>query len=182
MKTDLMTRRLLRGACTALASLALCAFALAQDAAPANGDSNPGDSVKVSKRSRERKSAPDIVLTKLRERLEITDDAEWSVVSARITAVMDLWRSAGGGIGKSGFQPAGPGRSGTKTTATKAELDALREAVRDKMPTAEIKSRLDRLRVARRQSQSALEKAQEDLRAVLTVQQEAVVVLMGLLN
>ena len=49
------------------------------------------------------------------------------------------------------------------------------------MPDAEIKARLERLRDVRKQNQAKLEKAQDDLRAVLSVKQEALAVMMGML-
>jgi hypothetical protein len=80
-------------------------------------------------------------------------------------------RMGGGG----GFRGNGGGR------AANPELDALRTAVTDNMPDAEIKARLDRLREVRKQNEAKLAKAQEDLRAVLTVRQEAMAVMTGLL-
>jgi Spy/CpxP family protein refolding chaperone len=61
------------------------------------------------------------------------------------------------------------------------ELDALRSAATDNLPDAEIKARLARVRDVRKQNDEKLAKAQEDLRAVLTVRQEAVAVASGLL-
>ena len=49
------------------------------------------------------------------------------------------------------------------------------------MPDGEIKARLDRLREVRKENEAKLAKAQEDLRAVLTVRQEAIAVMYGLL-
>jgi hypothetical protein len=49
------------------------------------------------------------------------------------------------------------------------------------MPDAEIKLRLDRVRETRKANEAKLSKAQEDLRAVLSVRQEAVAVVFGLL-
>jgi chaperonin cofactor prefoldin len=51
----------------------------------------------------------------------------------------------------------------------------------DKLPDAEIKSRLTRLRDSRKTNEEKLQKVQEELRAVLTVRQEAVAVMAGLL-
>jgi hypothetical protein len=62
------------------------------------------------------------------------------------------------------------------------ELDGLRAAITDKLPDAEIKARLARLRDARKQNEAKLDQAREDLRAVLSVRQEAVLVMAGLLN
>jgi hypothetical protein len=58
---------------------------------------------------------------------------------------------------------------------------ALQSAIRDKLPDAEIKSRLDRVRETRKDNEAKLTKAQEELRALLTVRQEAVAVMYGML-
>lgn len=60
-------------------------------------------------------------------------------------------------------------------------MTALSSAIRDKLPDAEVKSRLDRVRQARRDNELKLAKAQEEFRAVLSVRQEAVAVVFGLL-
>jgi hypothetical protein len=57
----------------------------------------------------------------------------------------------------------------------------LRAAITEKLPDAEVKSRLDRLREVRKQNEAKVAKAQEELRAVLSVRQEAVAVMFGLL-
>jgi tRNA A37 methylthiotransferase MiaB len=57
----------------------------------------------------------------------------------------------------------------------------LRAAITDKLPDAEVKSRLERLREVRKQNEAKVAKAQEELRAVLSVRQEAVAVMFGLL-
>ena len=57
----------------------------------------------------------------------------------------------------------------------------MRQAITDNLPDAEIKSRLARLREVRKDNEEKLTKAQEDLRAVLSVRQEAVAVMFGLL-
>ena len=61
------------------------------------------------------------------------------------------------------------------------EAEALQTAIDNKAPDAELKSRLERLREVRKENQAKLEKAQEELRAVLSLQQEAVAVVSGLL-
>lgn len=121
------------------------------------------------------------ILSNLRTQFEVTDDAEWKLIADRITKVMDLRRSVGGGgFGMGGFR--GGGNQGNRqAAAANPEGDALRTALEDKLPDAEIKARLERLRAARKQSEVRLDQAREDLRAVLTVRQEAVAVLMGLL-
>ena len=72
-------------------------------------------------------------------------------------------------------------RQGRMGGANNPELDALQTAINDKAPDAEIKARLERLREVRKENEVKLTKAQEDLRAVLSVRQEAGAVLAGLL-
>jgi hypothetical protein len=124
------------------------------------------------------------MLNALRERLEITDDEEWKVISERIAKLNELRRSSQGGLigmmaGRGG--PPGKGDRGSRPSGGSPEMSQLAFAIRDKLPDAEIKNRLERLREVRKESEAKLTKAQEDLRAVLTVRQEAVAVMFGLL-
>ena len=124
------------------------------------------------------------MLTRLREQFAVTDDAEWKAISDRITAVNDLRRATAGGGGFGGFRGGQGGGGGGRVGrggAAYPEQDALRQAVTDNLPDAEIKSRLAHLREVRKANEEKLAKAQEDLRAVLSVRQEAVAVMFGLL-
>jgi len=118
------------------------------------------------------------LLAGLRTQLGVTDDAEWTLISDRVMKVFELRRAAGGGFG--GF-PGRNNRTGAGATAD-PEGDALRAAITDNLPDAEIKARLARVRDVRKQNEAKLDQAREDLRAVLTVRQEAVAVMFGLLN
>jgi hypothetical protein len=123
-------------------------------------------------------------LAKLREHLEVTDDAEWEIIAARIRKVGEVRGSFGKlGAGSRGgpvfsekVKPVG--RAGI---SAHPEQDALRSAVKDKLPDAEVKARLDRAHEVFQQNAARLDQAEADLRAVLTVRQEAVAVLAGLL-
>lgn len=126
---------------------------------------------------------PDQMMAALRKRLEVTDDAEWALISARITSVFQLQRAGGGFRG--GFRPAPPGGDaggGARRGGGSPETDALRDAITNKLPDAEVKARLERFREVRKENDAKLDKAREDLRAVLSVRQEAMLVMMGLLN
>ena len=138
--------------------------------------------------------AQEQMLTRLREQFGVTDDAEWKLISDRITVVSELRRSAGGGVGGFGGGRGGPGGGGPGGGGPggqgggrggrgggSPEADALRQAVTDNLPEAELKSRMARLREVRKANEEKLAKAQEDLRAVLGVKQEAVAVMFGLL-
>jgi hypothetical protein len=113
----------------------------------------------------------------LREQFGVTDDEEWKLISDRISKVAELRRSTMGGFG--GMR--GGNRVGRQGASGNPEQDALRQAIADKLPDAEIKARLERLREARKANEEKLAKAQDELRAVLSVRQEAVAVMTGLL-
>jgi len=175
-----------------------------RNAAPAEAGAERGD--RGARGDRGNMSPQDMqarLLTALRERLEVTDDEEWKLISERVAKVSELRRASGGGapmfgaFGGRGGPPGGgqggaPGAGGTGGDARggrgpgrgpggSPELAALSSAVRDKLPDAEIKTRLERLRQTRKDSEAKLTKAQEELRAVLSVRQEAVAVVFGLL-
>jgi hypothetical protein len=84
-----------------------------------------------------------------------------------------------GGMRNSSGGPGGPGGFGREPNP---ELDALRKAIENKASAAEIKSKLADLRAARKQKEAELEKAQDELRKILSARQEAVAVTLGLLK
>ena len=147
------------------------------------------------------------MLERLREQLEVKDDAGWKLISERIQNVMDARRSLSmgmGGPGGFGFMGPGPGgpppgapdQNRPDTSAgsaaqggpggfqppTNPELDALRKAVEAKAPSAELKAKLADLRAARQKQEADLAQAQEQLKQILSVRQEAVAVMFGLLK
>jgi len=77
--------------------------------------------------------------------------------------------------------PRGPGGPGGFNAELSPEAQALRKAIAAKAPAAELKTRLTEFKAARLKKQADLEKAQDELRQILTVQQEAVAVSFGLL-
>jgi hypothetical protein len=126
------------------------------------------------------------MMDRMREQFGVTDDAEWKLISERVSAVMELRRNAGGGFGglggfRGGQNNQGGGGRGGRQGQVSPEQDSLRQAITDNLPDAEIKSRLARLREVRKSNEEKLTKAQEDLRAVLSVRQEAFAVMAGLL-
>ncbi len=79
-------------------------------------------------------------------------------------------------------RPGRPGPMGGFNREANPEMEALRKAIADKAPAAEIKAKLAALRATRAQKEADLEKAQDELRAVLSARQEAVAVTLGLLK
>jgi hypothetical protein len=123
------------------------------------------------------------VLTKLREQLEVTDDAEWDVIGERILKVNELRQTvaAGAAGAKTAMAMSEKSKRSSRGSSAHPEQDALRSAVVDKLPDAEIKMRLARAHDVHQRNLAKLAKAQDELRAVLTVRQEAVAVIAGLL-
>ncbi len=168
----------------------LCAFA---SAALAQEDPNAANNANGNGRQRRGQNGggnfdpaqmQQQMMDRMREQLGVTDDAEWKIITDRVTAVSDLRRATGGGGGFGGMRGGQGGQQGggrRGNAAANPEQDALRQAITDKLPDAEIKARLDRFREVRKANEEKLAKAQEDLRAVLNVRQEAVAVMFGLL-
>ncbi|MBI3877025.1 MAG: hypothetical protein HY300_13900 [Verrucomicrobia bacterium] len=172
------------------------------------------------------------MLDRVREQLEVKDDAEWKVISERIGKVMEARRATGGpggfggpgGLGGPGaFRPpndggqdgvrpqrdggqgrpggvrggpdgqgggrpqgergqGGPGGPGGFNRESNPEAEALQKAIQANAPAEEIKAKLTALRDARKASEAKLEKAQDELRTVLSARQEAIAVTMGVLK
>lgn len=133
------------------------------------------------------------MMERYREVLEVKDDAEWKLLEGRITKVMEARRDMGG-FGRGFGGPGGPGgRRGGGEGGDQGgerrrfggepnpEAESLQKAIEAKASNDEIKAKLAKYREAQKTRQATLEKAQADLRQVLSVRQEANAVLMGLL-
>jgi len=126
----------------------------------------------------------------LRDSLVVTNDAEWNVISARLLKVVQLksdnsmaeiakmaaplMAMMGGGIGGGGANLFGvqPDRT----------ADALRQALDNNGTLDQVKAALAKFREAKKQKQAELAKAQDALKEVLTVRQEAALVASGYLE
>jgi len=88
----------------------------------------------------------------------------------------------GGPGGQRGFGP-GPGGPGGPPgmRPSSPEVEALRKAIESKASNEELKRCIAAVHAARAKNQEALAKAQEELKQVLSVQQEAVATSMGFL-
>ena len=87
-----------------------------------------------------------------------------------------------GGFGPPGGFPGGPGGPMGFSREPNPELDALRAAIQAKATSAQLKAKMAQLREARKKKEADLEKAQEDLRQILSVRQEAIAMTLGLLK
>jgi hypothetical protein len=133
----------------------------------------------------------------IKTEMEITDDTEWNAIQPLVKKVMDAQQSVvgermrgffgrprgggdNGGGGDQGGRRGGGGQGGMFGQPS-PEAEGLQRAVDSKASSAETKTALAKLVEARKTSQANLEKAQADLKKVLTVRQEAILTLRGLL-
>jgi hypothetical protein len=115
----------------------------------------------------------------LRQLLEIlkrelgASPEEWSVLQPRIVAVYRLAHT----------QPSSDKTDTEELASVTQRIKELRELLANKEATpGEIKAKLTALRAAREQAVQELAKARQSLRRLLTLRQEAVLVLHGLLD
>jgi hypothetical protein len=128
--------------------------------------------------------------------LEITDEEEWKAVQPLIQKVNEarMQAFAGGGRGMMGFGGGRRGPDGQEEDPRRKAISLPRRfgagrclklrrfrKLSSKAPKAELKAATTKFVEARKAKQAELEKAQENLRKVLTARQEAIATLNGLL-
>lgn len=184
------TVRLLALAGVACAILIGSGSVSAQDQPPQQGNRNRGPGGPGGQGG-QRPSMEDMrkrMSDRLRELMEVKDDAEWQLLEPRIQKVMELNRETRFSSMSVLFsQPGGDNNGGGRSSrfgggTTPPEVDDLRKAIEGKAGEGDVKVRLERLREARKGKEAAIEQAQEELRKLLTSKQEAVAVLVGLLK
>jgi hypothetical protein len=133
----------------------------------------------------------------------VKNDDEWKLISARLEKVREardkvrafsgdfriMFSREGGdqggdrnrGPGGPGGGTRGPGGFGGGGTPN-PDVEAFSKAVQNKAPTDELKQRMARVRDARKAAEADYEKVSEELRQLLTVRQEAVLVAIGTLK
>jgi hypothetical protein len=131
-------------------------------------------------------------------------DQEWKILGPRVIKVQELSRQVGGGgrggmmfggMGRRGGQQGGPGgpaggrfggRPGapdTEQTEVEKAMDQLNTLLENTSATPEqIKNQLTALRAAREKTKQQLAVAQQELRQIITLRQEAQCVMMGMLD
>jgi hypothetical protein len=133
-----------------------------------------------------------------RERLDIKGDDEWKAIQPLIAKVTDARRDVavggGFGFGRGGARRGGGnndaqangnnqgGRRGFPGGEPSVEAEELQKAIDSNASKDELKAKLAKFREARKEKEAKLAKAQEDLKKVLSVKQEAAAVLNGLLQ
>jgi chromosome segregation ATPase len=130
---------------------------------------------------------------RMKEQLGVTDQ-EWKVMQPKLQKVMDLTRQISGS-GRMGMffgrqRPRQFARERSSTDASESERTAVEKATEELQELLDsesttpdqIKAKLTTLREAKEKAKQELAQAQQELKKILTLKQEARLVLMGLLN
>lgn len=118
-------------------------------------------------------------MNRIKDSIEATDD-EWVVLRPRIEKIQQLDQAAGIGSMMGRMPRPGADREPNEIETATREL---RDILRDEAANAEhVNEKLTALRLAREKHQQELEAAREELRELVTVRQEAQLVLQGILE
>jgi hypothetical protein len=137
------------------------------------------------------------IMDNTREQLGLTNDTDWNAIQPLVQKVMDARRNVGGGgMGRlfgrgnrggnnnnaNANNNNNGGRRGGFGGTPSPEAEALQKAIDDNAPTAQVKAALAKYHASQKDKQAKLVQAQENLRKVLTVKQEAQAALLGLVE
>ena len=136
-----------------------------------------------------------IRLERYREDLEIKDDTEWKAIEPLITKVMEAQRDALSGMGRGFFGRGRGGRGGGNDGNNSGEPrrrgfgpepsaadQALEKAIDSNASKDELKTAMAKVRSEKKDKESKLTSAQEELKKVLSTKQEAVALTLGLVK
>jgi len=137
-------------------------------------------------------------LEQAKQKLEVTDETEWKALEPMVQKVMDARREAmvggiggmmrGMGRGPRGGDAAGGGGGDQQNRRPSffgepsPEAAALEKAIESKASKEELKAAMAKVRAAKKEKEAKLKDAQESLRKVLTLRQEAIAVSSGWLD
>lgn len=176
---------------TALALAATTFLAHGQDA-----NNNDPNRQRGGDRSRNPEDFRKMMAERMKTQLKVSDE-EWGVIQPLIEKVMSKQRDAGGsrfgggpsrgpGGSPGGGTPPAPGGSSDSSRSERAgtaEREALRAALENESTSPEtLKAKLSAVREIRAKATAELAAAREDLKKVLTVRQEALLVSYGILE
>ena len=185
---------------TALVAALSAGTVLAQNNGNNNGNNNGagGGGGRGNWRNMSPEERQQAMMTRTRDELEVKDDAEWKIIQPLVQKVEDARRQVmadrmAGMMGRFGRGPGGDngggdnggrrnrGGGGGFFGDPSPESETLKKAVDGKASNSEMKAALAKFLEARKANEAALLKAQDDLRKVLSVRQEGIATLNGLL-
>lgn len=135
------------------------------------------------------------MMTNIREQMKVKDDTEWKALEGLVQKVMDARRevgTGGGGMARMFRRPGGDNNAGGGGGGGRGrggfggepstEQAALDKAIDSNASKDELKSAMAKVRTSKKDKEAKLTKAQEDLKKVLSTEQEAVALTMGLVQ
>jgi len=159
------------------------------NAPAANADQGQGQGGQNRRRNFDPAQMQQRIMEHFKDVLEVNSDDEWAAIQPLVQKVMDARRDAGGFNGmrmfgrgnRNGGDNNGQQRPNPFAGTPMPEQTALQKAVDAKASDADMKAAIAKFVEARKAKEADLAKAQDDLRAVLSVRQEAIASLNGLL-
>ncbi|MBI5388166.1 MAG: hypothetical protein HZA90_26165 [Verrucomicrobia bacterium] len=127
------------------------------------------------------------MMDRYKEQLEITDETEWKAIQPLVQKVSEARMASlsGRGMFGRGPRPGGDNQGDQNRRPSfgppNPEAEALQKAIDSKASSADLKAALTKYLESRKVKQAELEKAQANLRKVLTPRQEAIATVAGLL-
>jgi hypothetical protein len=133
------------------------------------------------------------MMDRVRDQLNFTNDEEWSQIQPLVQKVMDARRDIGFGGNMRLFSRNRNGNGQNDDNGGRRfggmfggqpspEAEALKTAIDDNAPDAQVKDLLAKYKASQKAKQDKLKAAQENLRQYLSVKQEATATLLGLLD
>ncbi len=121
------------------------------------------------------------MMERMKENLEITNDDDWKAISPLVEKVMTAQRESMMGRFRGFGRRGGGGPGGMGGQELTGAMGDLPKAIDGKASNNELKQVLARVAAERKQPEAALTQAQENLRKVLSVRQEALAVFNGMI-
>jgi hypothetical protein len=124
------------------------------------------------------------MLQRVQGQLALTNDTDWSALQPLVQKVLDAQRAGPSNMGRMFGRggPGGPGSPNGGAQQSDQAAIALQQALDSNAPSPQIQALLTKYQASQKTKQATLVAAQEELRKVLTVKQEAQATMMGLLN
>jgi hypothetical protein len=160
-------------------------FAAEEPQPPQRNDQGRNSGQRGDRGGFDRAAMQERMMSMLKERMGASDE-EWTIIKPRLEEVMKLSQNTGGMRGMFGRgrgNRGGQQQAEAPTDPVQIAADDLQKTLDKEAPTtAEIKAKLTALRGAREKNKQQLVTAQQKLKDVLSVKQEAMLVMMGMLE
>jgi hypothetical protein len=143
------------------------------------GNGNQGNQGQRNRNAIDPAQAQQRFMDRYKELLEITDETEWKAIGPLVEKMTTARREVPGGFNRGGRRNNNDGQ--TQTQATASAMGDLQKALETKASNNELKVKMAAVAEERQVKEAVLQQTQENLRKVLTVRQEGLAIVNGLL-